>query len=227
MMKGTPNLIDRRTLLLGAGLASTTTIGMAEASSALPVPPLGRLGFRIMRQGSRIGEHHSTFERKGDALTIRAEAEIIVRLMGISVFRYAHHATEQWQGGEFATLQTKTNDDGTSYWVDAERAGSGLVVSGSAQNRYVAPAEALPMTHWNRSQVRLPKINPQKGDLLRPAVIDRGIEQVAVASGGTIAARRYQFTGQAILDVWYDADGYWAALAFLGGDQSRITLERL
>jgi hypothetical protein len=124
-------------------------------------------------------------------------------------------------------LETTTNDDGTEYWVKVTREAAGLTVTGSAQPRYVAPPEALAMTHWNRGEVPVPKINPQKGDLLRPVVADRGMERIVNAAGNPISARHYNFSGQAILDVWYDTEDHWAALAFLGGDQSQITLERL
>lgn len=214
-------------MMLGAALVGGAPPAMAlPASARLPVPPAGRLAFRIMRQGSKIGEHVSTFEVKDDLLTICASAEIVVHLMGIPVFRYAHQAVERWQAGRFMSLETKTNDDGTHFWVRVEREAAGLAVLGSVQPRYVAPAEALAMTHWNRAELSVPKINPQKGDLLRPKVADRGVERIPSAAGGPIAAHRYNFTGQAILDVWYDTDEHWAALAFLGGDQSLITLER-
>ena len=224
MERVTTSLIDRRTMLLGVGaLPVAMTV---EAPPHLPIPPGGQLAFQIRRKGDKIGEHSSVFDVKGDALTINSHAEIVVHMIGIPVFRYMHRAVERWQGGSFMSLETTTNDDGTEYWVRVERQPAGLVVTGSAQKRYVAPPEALAMTHWNRTEVSVPKINPQKGDLLRPTVSDRGMERIATASGAMIAARHYNFSGQAILDLWYDTEDHWAGLAFLGGDQSQITLER-
>lgn len=217
----------RRVLLAGAALAASARAGLAQPASApLPIPPSGRLSFRIMRHGDQIGEHNSTFEQKDDVLTIRADAEIVVRILAIPVFRFVHHVVERWQGGRFMSLETTTNDDGTPYRVNVERGPAGLVVTGSAQPRYMAPPEALPMTHWNHAELGVPKINPQKGDLLRPVVTDRGLTQIPTASGAKISARQYNFSGQAILDVWFDTNDRWAALAFLGSDQSQITLER-
>ena len=216
-----------------AGRRAVVGAAMLGASSAraetgrLPVPPGGQLAFRVMRQGSMIGEHHLTFTAEGGAMTMRADVEIVVRLIGVPVFRFAHHAVEHWQGGRLVAFASRTNDDGRAYWVQAQREPAGLAVSASAVPRYTAPTNALPMTHWNRAELGVPKINPERGDLLRPVVTDRGVTLVPDAYGGTIAARRYNFSGEATLDVWFDTDDRWAALAFLGGDQSPITLERI
>jgi Family of unknown function (DUF6134) len=218
--------MPRRRILLLGGTVAASRLAPATASG-LPIPPGGRLAFRIMRKGSQIGEHHSSFEIRDDVMTMRVDVEIVVHILGIPIFRYVHNVVEQWWGGRFMLLETRTNDDGTPYTVIARREDGGLTVSGSAQPRYIAPPDALPMTHWNRAEVTVPKINPQKGDLLRPVVADLGFTEVQNAAGALIRARRYNYSGQAILDVWFDEEGQWAGLAFLGSDQSKIMLERL
>jgi len=224
-------MLRRRALLLGAGsmvgAVGVPSAGFADpGSDGLPLPPGGKLSFRIMRNGDQIGVHDSTFETSGDLMTMRAEVEIVVRILRIPLFRYTHSVVERWRGGQFFSLETRTNDDGKPFTVSAAREASGLIVSGSAEPRYTAPPEAMPMTHWNRAEVAVPKINPQKGNLLRPVVADLGMTTVPAATGATIRARRFNYSGEAILDVWFDEAGQWAALAFLGGDQSQITLER-
>jgi len=217
-------MLRRRDMLIGAG--AVLAAPRAAPAQTFSLPPSGVLAFRIMRLGSQIGAHESGFETAGDVMTMRAETEIVVRLLGIPVFRFTHSVTERWQGGRLFSLDTRTNDDGTPYWVAARRDGAALAVQGSAQAAYTAPDDALPMTHWNIGELGVPKINPQKGNLLRPLVADRGMAEVADGSGGTISARHYNFSGDATLDVWFDAERRWAALAFLGSDQSAITLQR-
>lgn len=217
-------MLRRRDILIGT--ASVLAAPRPAPGQILSLPTTGVLAFRIVRFGSQIGAHETRFEIAGDATTVRAETEIVVRLLGIAVFRFTHSVVERWQGGRFVGLDTRTNDDGTQYWVTARRDGVALSVQGSAQAAYNAPDEALPMMHWNIGELGVPKINPQKGNLLRPLVSDRGMTEVADAAGGTVGARRYNFSGDATLDVWFDSERRWAALAFLGSDQSLITLQR-
>jgi hypothetical protein len=218
--------LHRRAMLMGAVAGGVISGGSAALpATGLPIPPGGKLSFRIMRKGNVIGAHESIFETNGDIMTMRAEVEIVVRILSIPLFRFTHSVVERWRGGQFSSLETRTNDDGKPYTVSVSREASGIIVHGSAQQRYTAPPEALPMTHWNSAEIPAPKIDPRNGDLLRPLVADHGLTFVPSVTG-TIRARRYNFSGQATLDVWYDEACQWAALAFLGGDQSQITLER-
>ena len=91
----------------------------------------------------------------------------------ITLYRYSHHATERWQGDQVVALQTSTSDNGTPNQVTGRRDASGLVIEGTKAPRYVAPANALPATHWNRRELDGPWINTQDGRLMHPKVVAR------------------------------------------------------
>ncbi len=215
-------MIGRRSLLLaGAGLAAR------PAAAALPVPPNGSLAFRLVRHGSEIGRHTLTFERQGEALSVRVAVDALVTVFSIPVVRYKLRVVETWQDGILAGLVGETNQNGTQEWVSARRTTEGLVVLGSKTDRYIAPEDAIAVTYWNKRMVNGPMISLSDGVLLRPKVERHPADTVRLASGDTIAAEHYNLSGAFDADVWYDQTDTWAGLAFDVADGSNVHYERL
>jgi Family of unknown function (DUF6134) len=210
-------VIERRDVLLGGvALAAIPSPGFA----ALPVPPGDRVGFDIFRNGSKIGTQVLTFERTPGGLTIRVVAQMVVKIAFVTVYRYNLRVTERWEGDQVVALDSTTNDNGKKFTVKARREAAGFVVEGSAISRYVAPANALPATHWNRRQLDGPWINPQDGKLTRPTVTKSGVESVPTVPGKTVTAQKFVLSGDVQWDMWYDQT--WAGLLAKQKDGSQI-----
>jgi hypothetical protein len=216
-------LIGRRDLIVGGTMLAALP-GRVSAA-ALPVPAGNHLGFDVTRKGSKLGTHVLSFEPAGDALTIRIAVDLIYKLGFITVYRYTHRATERWEGGQVVVVQTTTDDNGEKNQVTARREAAGLVVQGTKAPRYVAPANALPATHWNRAQLDGPWINTQDGRLMHPKVAPGGTAAIPTANGGTIRANRFALSGDVQMDTFYDAHPTWAGLAFTKGG-AEIRYER-
>ena len=204
-------MIDRRRVLV-SGAASTSL----PAGAALPTPAGGRIGFEVVRKGSKLGTHVLRFGQDRDRLTVTVAVSLVYKLAGITLYRYTHNAVEVWSGGQVVALDSQTDDNGDRYQVSARREAAGLVVQGSAVARYVAPADALPATHWNRRELEVPWINTQDGRLVRLAVAKQGIASIPTATG-KIRAERFSLTGEVRMDLFYD-DQSWVGLTFLKGD---------
>jgi hypothetical protein len=163
-----------------------------------------------------------------DGLIVTVAADLIVKLGPIPVYRYRHRATETWRGAAVVRLESQTDANGKLYRVMAERdAADALVVEATFTERYVAPAGALPATHWNRRMLDGPMINTQTGALMSPQVTAVGAERIVDGRGIPLEAERYALSGDATLDTWYDQDDRWAAIAFAAEDGSVIEYERL
>ena len=215
-------MIERRGVLLGGAMLA----GMpAMLRAALPVPG-DRLGFDIMRKGTKLGTHELSFERSGDTLTVHVVADLVVKIGFITLYRYSHHATERWIGDQLVALQTNTSDNGTPNQVTGRRDASGLVVEGTKAPRYTAPANALLATHWNRRELDGPLINAQDGRLMHPKIAAVGNDMIPTATGTQIRASHYALTGDVQLDMWYDAKPSWAGLGMKAMDGSMIRYER-
>lgn len=218
-------MIGRRVLLASAG-SGLLLAKSRRAWSELPVPAGDRLAFHIVRKGDTIGEHSVEFQRSGDDLTVSVAADIVVGIGPIAFFRYKHRATVHWKGGLVVSVDAATNDDGSPQTMTARRDESGLVVEGSKAQRYVAPPNALPGTHWNKAMLNGPFINTQDGRLMTPTVTKVGLETLPV-TGGTIQAEHYALRGDADLDTFYDATPAWVGLVFKAKDGTDIRYLRV
>jgi hypothetical protein len=228
-------MICRRSLLAGAGsaiLASALAPSIVRAAVApapqLPFPPIQNLSFRILRKGSQIGTHDISFTgSQADALTAKIDVDIAVRFAFITMFRYTHHNVEKWSGGQFASMDAKTDYNGEPCYATVIRDNGVLNVEGSKAARYVAPSNALAATHWNSAELRGPMINPENGMLLSPKIACEGRSAVALASGATVPATKFTWRGQDSLDLWYQPDGAWTALTAQTSDGTTLTYERV
>ena len=211
-------MIARRALLVAAG-----SLPQAAHASGLPVPAARRLGFRVVRNGSTIGQHVLNFEADGPRLVVRVEVDLAVGFGPITLYRYRHRATETWQDGRVVAFQAETNDDGSVRTVAMRAQGDALAVDSSQAGRYLAPPGALPATHWNRRMLDAPFINTQTGEVMRPAIRPAGIEPLPWAPERR--AERLVLSGDVELETWYDATPAWIGLRFKGSDGSRIHYE--
>ena len=216
------NAITRRLLLAGAA----TAIG-SSAYAGLPVPSDNKLAFRLMRHGTPIGTHTMNFHRDGDALTVDIAVDVLVKFGPIPFVRYTHRNQETWRHDRLLGFVSQTYRNGTKMHVLARRIDTGVAVDGSGTSPYVAPDNALAMTHWNSRMLRGPMIGTQDGMLVHPTVSIEPDERIRLASGEEIPAKHYRLSGDLSLELWYDHNDTWASMRFTVDDGSVITYERL
>lgn len=186
----------------------------------------GAQQFEVTLDEQPIGTHRFTLGGTPQARTVRSEATFAVKLLGLTVYRYRHQASEQWRGDCLAGLQAETDDDGKPSQVRAQTAGEVLEVSG--------PGEALRLSgcvmsfaYWHpamRTQTQL--LNAQTGRM--------EVVRVRRMGGGTLDVRgqpqpaeRWRIEGpEQPVDVWYTPAGDWIGLdsTVRGGRQLRYRL---
>jgi hypothetical protein len=211
----------RRSFLVSAAAWFTARTAVAQPAS----PPSDRLAFRLIRAGSAIGTHVLTFARSDNGFDVRIAVDIAIGLGPIVLFRYTLRGLEQWRDGSVVHVDATTNDNGTPDRMRCDRDIRGLWVEGSQAPRYLAPPSALPATHWNIDELQVPWINVQDGRLLHPVVRRVGPEPVTLADGRTEPAIEYALSGDARLDIWYDASRRWSGLRFAAKDGSEVRYE--
>jgi hypothetical protein len=213
--------MDRR-LFLG-GLAAAATVPLFPAG-ALPVPAGRQLLFDVVRKGKKIGWHRLRFEPTSDGLKVLVDVSLKVGLGPITLFSYKHDATEIWRGEEFMSVEALTIQNGKRLAVTATRTPTGVAVDGP-KGKFVAPANTLAATHWNRRMLDGPFLNTQTGAVQRPKVAKKG-EATIPSRAGPIRAEHFAITGEVELDTYYDDGPTWAGLRFKAGDGSIIGYER-
>lgn len=219
-------LLMTRRMLAAGPLALAAGVGTAvEGAEALSAPPGGRIRFDVRRNGQAIGRELVQFHQNADALVVRIEVEMVVKLGPVTLFNYRHESTERWQGARFDSLESHTVSNGAHEQVQARRTDAGVAIN-ATKRQLTAPATASPLTHWNPAVFAGPLFNPQTGALLKLNVA-RGAESgLELVGGRKIAAKRISVTGDVEITDWYDQIGVWAALKAKARDGSIIEFRR-
>jgi hypothetical protein len=156
--------------------------------------------FRALLDDKPIGTHHfSLDDGAGGDRTLVSEADFAVKFLGLTAYRYHHHATEQWRGDCLAGIAATTNDDGKVSDVHLGAEGlSGCVMS---------------FAYWNpRIQGQTQLLNAQTGKIETVQVSRVGPGTLTV-HGTPMPAVRWRITGaEHPIDVWYSTQGDWVGL---------------
>jgi len=179
------------------------------------------LAFEVRRDGRTIGSHDVTFEREGEALRVTARSDIRVRFLGIPVYRFEYRSESLWDEEGLLRLQAETDDDGQESRVVARREEEALRIEGSGGPAETA-APLFPTDHWHSGVLQQTAVlNTLTGRLNQVEIVFEG-EDTVEAGGATRPARRYSYEGDLQATVWYDREGRWVGLRFLGRDGTPI-----
>jgi hypothetical protein len=170
--------------------------GPAMAQSA--DPEAGEWAFAATLDGKPIGTHRFVVRGTSSSREVDSSAQLLVRVLGIPVYRYGHQAQERWQGDCLRDLKSQTDDDGKPVRVDKRIEGDCM----------------MSFAYWNPrlpTQQRL--VNPQTG-MAEPVRIEPLPDADIEVRGRTVPARGWllQAATQRIR-VWYAIQGgRWIAL---------------
>lgn len=183
--------------------------------------------FSVLLNGKPIGEHRFAVAPTSEGWRVTSDANFAVKIVGITAYRYRHHAEELWRGDCLAALEASTDDDGKASRVRAQASSDGLAVV-TASGTQPMPACTWSFAYWNpaiRTQTQL--LNAQTGQLQPVQVTRMGTGAVDVRGRETMATR-WRISGPASpVDVWYSADGHWVGLdsTVAGGRQLSYRLK--
>ncbi|MGE4483184.1 DUF6134 family protein [Acidocella sp.] len=205
--------LERRGFLAGAAALAATRPALA---APLPIPPGNEMRFKILRNGSPIGEQHMKFTQSGDDLRVDINADLVVTLAGIPVFHYRASAVERWSGGHFSRLDSQVNHNGTKLSVQADPIPGGYAVQSTKAGdyEYTGQPKMLPLTYWNKAMLKAMILNVETGRHYPAIVNSPGWNKLPTAEGGFVIAQRFNVTGKLHLSVWYDQYDQWSGLAF-------------
>ena len=148
----------------------------------------------------------------GATRKVTSEADFTVKFIGITAYRYHHHAEEQWAGECLPGLAATTDDDGKPASVKLVKAGDANEITTNA-GRKSEPGCLMTYAYWNpamREQKRL--LNPQTGKVDAVKVERVGSGNIAVG-GKDVAATDWRITGgESPIDVWVSEQGEWVGL---------------
>ncbi|MEM7172661.1 MAG: DUF6134 family protein [Pseudomonadota bacterium] len=231
-------------LLIWCWIAVSAFFVWAHAASAsdfggIPdLPNAGSLEFAVMRDGSEIGHHIVTFNRKGDGVEMSVETRVQVKILGITVFRYEHDSAELWNKGQLIKLTSRSNENGDidslSVDLDVE---DRLKINGNG-GQTTAPLGAVPSSLWYLGSLEdaqgypllhtihggvLPlKITPFERDQASDAIVDR-VETALIVEGEKVEGVDEAF----YRELWYDKDGLLIEARITADDGSDVRFTRV
>jgi len=163
-----------------------------------------RRRFRILRDGSDVGEHLLRARLGADRFEIEIDIEIRVTILGITAYRYRLENREVWADRNIVSVESRVDDDGTSAFAKIERNGDALEIDGSGYSG-TAPLDAATTSYYAPAFLdRRPWISTQSGTPL------------AVEARET-APRTWNISGELETRLIYDANGEWVGCAFDAG----------
>lgn len=209
-------LISRRAFL-HTGTAAAAVLAAAPASAAEEA----RRRFRIIRDGSDIGEHLTIVRRAGDEVQVEVAVDIRVKLLGITAYRYEMESKEVWKAGRLVSLDSRTDDDGDKETARVRAEGDRLISEGTWNGE--APGRSATTTYWAPEFRGRPTwISTQTGKPLGVTVARAGTESIPGLSG-SLDCTRWKAAGDLELELYYDARDEWMGNAFdAGGVRARF-----
>jgi hypothetical protein len=210
--------------LLCASLCGAASLLAAPAQAATP----GTWTFRVLLGDSDIGEHRFVLHEQDGQRTMRIAAVFAVKLLGLTVYRYRHEATEQWAGNCLARLDAQTDDNGTRLQVAARPAGERRLQVESSQGSAELGPCVMSFAYWNPAMLQQSALlNSQTGKL--EAVRIRALGETSIpVRGQAQPARHYAIEGlEQPIELWYSLQGEWLALqsTVAGGRRLRYVLQ--
>ena len=173
-----------------------------------------RLDFEVKRNGSPIGSHVVTIEKKGEETRVQVALDLAVTFGPFTLYRYTHRSSERWLSDRLQSVEASTDDDGTKYALRAWAEDGKLVLDGP-EGRQTGPADTMPSSYWNpRLRQAASWVETHWGVLL-PVTITKGAPVTLELPGRTVRAIPHTITSEkAEVTPLYTEDGEWVGMTF-------------
>lgn len=181
--------------------------------------------FEIYRGSTKIGEQVVAIAQSASGLKVDIDIDIKVKLFGFDAYSYSMMNRETWVDGEVASIHSRTQENGDSFRVDAERAPDGLDVEASKFTGLVTGSIAT-TTYWHPVFLERPVwISTQDGSQF-DVNARRDATTTFETPLGAFDATRYAVVGDIDLNLYYDPSGEWVGSTFEArGQTARIVTQ--
>ncbi|CAN0591647.1 unnamed protein product, partial [Laminaria digitata] len=180
----------------------------------------------VKRNGNPIGTLKIDFKRDGSRLVATSDYSIKVKLLAIVLYRYDKRMVETYEDGRLIAYETDIDDNGTKSQVRVTRRGDALSVV-HPKGTLTAPLGLFPSTYWPPATVAQTQlVDSSEGVLIDVETVEAATEELRL-DGRIVSAKRYEMSGDAVRELWYDAGtGAWLKMRLKGSDGSTIEIER-
>ncbi len=174
--------------LMACAAASASAQGNVSEGAAEE----GEWNFTATLDGKPIGTHRFVVGGSPAARSVDSRADFVVRMLGVPLYRYRHHAEERWGSDCLRELRADTDDDGTRQQV-ARRFDGDCVMT---------------FAYWNPRLLKQQRlVDPQTGKL-EPVRFEQLPDTNIEVRGQPVRARGWRLqAAQQRIRIWYAVDG--------------------
>ncbi len=209
-----------KALLLALGLVTFSLSG-AFASQQ-------QWRFKVFLDEQAIGYHNFRLSKLDDVTHITVDARFDVQFLFFNAYSYLHQNYEVWHNNCLQTINSQTNDNGDSLYVQGQRQDKMFVIN-TAEGKTTHAGCLKTFAYWDASFLNSPQLlNAQTGEVLPVQVKTLDIETVDVC-GTVVKARRYRLvTDEFSIDLWYSLQQQeWLALQSTTKDGTTLRYQRI
>jgi hypothetical protein len=208
-------------MLRSTSLTFALLLPLGTAGAQTPsVPPHSHQVYDVMRDGTKIGTSTTDIDRQGDTVSVKMSADITVKIMYVTVYRFSSSSTESWKGNHFVAYNSNADDNGTKYVISATTAADKVSLDVNGKKAEVAGG-LLPASMWNREFLKHASVfDPDNGKRVTLKVADEGEEKLVI-NGVSYQTRHYKISGDFARDLWFEGDKL-VRMRLLGSDKSVI-----
>lgn len=201
----TGRALGRRPLLVS--LAGATVTGISGAGADAAARPRD-LVFAIYRGGSEIGRQTFRFSAAETGFRCDVLIEVAVKIAFVTVYRYRQVGGEAWVDGTLRSSAIDTDDNGKRTRIRVAGADARLQVDGPAGSYEVDRGAMTDLGVWSPAIVRQAHVIDAQDGRLVPVTSRGPVEEVIVAGGEAVRARRYTMTGRGsrVGTLWFAPD---------------------
>lgn len=153
-----------------------------------------------------IGTYSNTIEQSGEAIDVRTQLHVTVKMLGISMFRQEANRLEHWEKGRLISFQGDTDDNGKKIDLDGKAQGDQFVIL-SPLGTFTAPSRVHPSNPWGPLSLNTDTMMSTKtGKVLQVVVTDMG-EATVTLDGQTMKLHQFFVDGDKHQIVWLDGQG--------------------
>lgn len=210
--------------VLSCLLAVTAVV---STPAVLHAQELREWDFRVSLDGKEVGSQRFSVLEQDGVTRLETEANLAVKMLFVTVYRYLHRNVETWDGECLAEIETSTKVNGKKLAVKGSRGDGYFEVSGTGDTARL-PECVMSFAYWNPQFLNQKKLlNSQDGRYIDVDVSGPVDDQLTVR-GETQPAQRYRLVADKIdMQLWYSLDNVWLALESKTGGGRTLQYELL
>jgi len=146
--------------------------GYATAENTYYIPENNEIKFDIIRKNKIIGKHIITFNKNGERLTINIDVNIKVKFGFITIYKYSHQNTEEWENGQLYNISTNSiTNSNKKYSLQGKQNNNKFEFVG-IDGKKETEKDIIPISYWNTSLLNKKKILDTQKGIIRNIIIE-------------------------------------------------------